>query len=124
MATPVTTAYSTRTMTPVKRDSVWELQTTACGAPQRRKLFRSMRYNVSCIPLGSCLVGGKCNPETGRCTYEKLADESPCDLHVFLQLHWRPGDDGREYTTQDKCEDGLCVGRGHKQVAAAPAIAR
>ena len=33
MGTPVTTAYSTLTMTPVKMDSVSELRTTACGAP-------------------------------------------------------------------------------------------
>lgn len=55
-------------------------------------------YNVSCIPLSTCLVGGRCNPSTGRCTYDKLPDESPCD-------------DGREYTVQDMCQNGLCVGR-------------
>eukprot|EP00913_Durusdinium_trenchii_P000732 g683.t1 len=49
-------------------------------------------YNVSCIPLSTCLVGGRCNPSTGRCTYDKLPDESPCD-------------DGREYTVQDHLMD-------------------
>ena len=44
-------------------------------------------------------------------------------LTCLHYLHWHPGDDGRMFTTQDKCEDGLCVGPGPKQ-RAAPAIAR
>lgn len=55
-------------------------------------------YNVSCIPLNPCLVDGACNPSTGRCTYSQLPDETPCD-------------DGRMYTVQDMCQNGLCVGR-------------
>mmetsp|Transcript_34719 Transcript_34719/g.81043 ORF Transcript_34719/g.81043 Transcript_34719/m.81043 type:complete len:632 (+) Transcript_34719:79-1974(+) len=55
-------------------------------------------YNVSCEPLSSCLSGGECHPSTGRCTYEKLPDETPCD-------------DGRQFTVQDMCQNGLCVGR-------------
>lgn len=55
-------------------------------------------YNVSCDPLSSCLSGGECHPSTGRCTYDKLPDETPCD-------------DGRQFTVQDMCQNGLCVGR-------------
>jgi len=55
-------------------------------------------YNVTCKPMSDCLVGGTCHAASGRCTYDQVPDETLCD-------------DGRKYTVEDKCKDGLCVGR-------------
>lgn len=57
-----------------------------------------VRYSVECIPSDFCTTGGTCHPHNGRCTFEHLNDTTPCD-------------DGREWTVEDRCLDGLCVGR-------------
>jgi len=56
-----------------------------------------LMYNVSCIPQSPCLTGGTCNIDTGRCSYEQLEDGTDCD-------------DGRDYTIEDQCVGGLCLG--------------
>eukprot|EP00927_Polykrikos_kofoidii_P057274 TRINITY_DN51392_c0_g1_i1.p1 TRINITY_DN51392_c0_g1~~TRINITY_DN51392_c0_g1_i1.p1 ORF type:complete len:761 (-),score=95.72 TRINITY_DN51392_c0_g1_i1:248-2530(-) len=57
-----------------------------------------LMYNVTCVPLNACVTGGECYPPTGRCTYSYLPDGTPCN-------------DFREYTVEDRCENGLCYGR-------------
>ncbi|CAE8586076.1 unnamed protein product, partial [Polarella glacialis] len=55
-------------------------------------------YNVTCKPLNSCLTVGTCHTMSGRCTYDQRPDETLCD-------------DGRDWTVEDMCQAGICVGR-------------
>mmetsp|Transcript_11173 Transcript_11173/g.20318 ORF Transcript_11173/g.20318 Transcript_11173/m.20318 type:complete len:788 (+) Transcript_11173:76-2439(+) len=57
-----------------------------------------LRDQVVCLPFDSCTTGGICDNSTGRCEYTKLADGIECD-------------DGRADTVEDRCSNGLCVGR-------------
>jgi len=57
-----------------------------------------LKYNVSCAPFSACLKGGVCQPQNGRCIYSKLDEGSFCD-------------DGRDYTVEDRCVQGFCLGR-------------
>ena len=53
--------------------------------------------NVVCSASDSCHHIGTCNEATGLCTDPPKADRSTCD-------------DGRNTTTDDRCESGVCVG--------------
>mmetsp|Transcript_97642 Transcript_97642/g.244696 ORF Transcript_97642/g.244696 Transcript_97642/m.244696 type:complete len:757 (+) Transcript_97642:120-2390(+) len=57
-----------------------------------------LKYNTTCIPESVCLTTGTCNPITGRCVYEKVDDGTVCD-------------DERDYTVEDRCDSGLCLGK-------------
>lgn len=57
-----------------------------------------LKHNVSCEPATPCVRGGVCNPTTGFCDYQQVADWTYCD-------------DGREYTVEDRCFDGFCLGQ-------------
>lgn len=57
-----------------------------------------LKYNVTCKPQSDCLKGGFCHSDSGRCTYDILPDDDYCD-------------DGRDYTVEDRCTNGFCVGR-------------
>lgn len=57
-----------------------------------------IKYNVSCVPQSVCLLGGTCNSVSGRCVYKKVPDGTKCDDH-------------REYTVEDRCSKGLCLGK-------------
>jgi hypothetical protein len=55
------------------------------------------RYEVKCPVFSQCMEGGVCQPATGRCTYDNRPDEEPCD-------------DGRDFTVEDRCQNGFCQG--------------
>lgn len=57
-----------------------------------------LRFNVTCPTYSQCMSDGVCHPESGRCTYTSKRNAYPCD-------------DGREFTVEDGCFDGLCRGR-------------
>jgi len=44
------------------------------------------------------MSGGQCHPFSGRCTYNVTPDGGACD-------------DGRRYTVEDQCVDGMCIGK-------------
>lgn len=54
---------------------------------------------VVCTAPNSCFDPGTCDPTTGRCS-DAVASPDP-----------RPCDDGDPTTTEDRCIDGLCLGR-------------
>lgn len=57
-----------------------------------------LKYNTTCVPQSECLTGGVCNSKSGRCVFDKKPDGTSCD-------------DGREYTVEDRCSQGICLGK-------------
>jgi len=57
-----------------------------------------LKYNVTCPIYSECLSGGICHADSGRCSYSKQEDDYPCN-------------DGRDYTVEDRCQGGFCLGR-------------
>jgi hypothetical protein len=51
---------------------------------------------VTCDPPDQCLGPGTCNPATGACDYESLANGTSCDS-------------GNRCTNGDSCQTGVCV---------------
>eukprot|EP01059_Diplonema_ambulator_P033327 TRINITY_DN6904_c0_g3_i1.p1 TRINITY_DN6904_c0_g3~~TRINITY_DN6904_c0_g3_i1.p1 ORF type:complete len:2380 (+),score=806.85 TRINITY_DN6904_c0_g3_i1:47-7186(+) len=52
---------------------------------------------VVCPDLGECKKTSACDPNSGKCTNENMADNTPCD-------------DGNSVTVDDKCTSGVCTG--------------
>jgi len=57
-----------------------------------------VKYNVTCPSLSACTLKGVCDSPTGRCSYTTVADDYPCS-------------DGRDFTVEDRCQSGFCLGR-------------
>jgi len=57
-----------------------------------------VRYNVTCPSYSQCISGGVCHPHSGSCSYTHAMNGYPCD-------------DGREFTVEDGCVNGFCLGR-------------
>jgi len=53
--------------------------------------------HVSCAALNGCHTAGECDPATGSCSNPQADDDSSCD-------------DGNDFTFDDKCKAGRCVG--------------
>jgi len=57
-----------------------------------------LKYNVTCKTASTCLSGGFCHTDSGRCTYDASPEGVYCN-------------DGRDYTVEDRCKNGFCQGR-------------
>lgn len=57
-----------------------------------------VKYNVTCPSLSECTIPGVCHSSTGRCSYTYKKDGYPCS-------------DGRDFTVEDRCRSGFCLGR-------------
>merc|ERR1719281_1238957 len=53
--------------------------------------------NVVCEPINGCHEPGECNAQTGLCIDKVKPDDESCD-------------DGNDFTENDKCHSGVCLG--------------
>jgi len=58
--------------------------------------------DVVCAPINSCHEAGECNAETGVCVDNVREDGDPCD-------------DEQDFTDDDECHAGVCVGKQFAQ---------
>lgn len=70
---------------------------TPCGMYKHCPVDLCVVKNVKCDVRDSCQSAGVCSPSDGKCYYQFLPDDSPCD-------------DGLFYTHTDKCYNYKCIG--------------